>query len=69
MTIPTLLVTPENQLQVAARWLREGALALRGSGPSGEMYRVANDCEAAAGVESTGDAWVADAVRKLHGRV
>lgn len=54
------------QLEIAAQWLREGAIALRGKEPSADMYRVADDCERAAGKEPSGESFIAE---KKKGRV
>lgn len=46
-----LPVTPSVQLEIAAQWLKEAALAMQEHNQSGmalQLSRVAHDCEAAA---------------------
>lgn len=59
------MTTPATQLEVAAQWLREGALALRGREPAVDMYRVAEDCLRVAGKAQTTVEWVANG--RKHG--
>jgi hypothetical protein len=53
------MTTPNTQLETAAQWLREGAIALRGREPAADLYRVAEDCLKAAGVPHDTEEWLA----------
>jgi hypothetical protein len=52
------MTTPNTQLEIAAQWLREGAIALRGGQPAEDLYRVAEDCLRAAGVPHDTKEWL-----------
>jgi hypothetical protein len=52
------MTTPTAQLEIAAQWLREGAIALRGKYPAEDLYRVAEDCLRIAGVPQGTDEWL-----------
>jgi hypothetical protein len=52
------MTAPSVQLEVAAQWLFEGALALRGKEPADDLYRVAEDCLRVAGKPMTSEQWL-----------
>ncbi|MBZ9943474.1 hypothetical protein LB533_20520 [Mesorhizobium sp. BR1-1-13] len=46
------MTTPATQLEIAAQWLKEAAMLLRGNKDAYQFSRVAEDCLRVAGVKS-----------------